>query len=211
MMTRPPRKPLGRPVDPQARAERARMILAAARTCFLRSGFHAASTADISREAGVSVANMYQYFPSKDDLVLALVEEDLESDLAFFADLFRGEGFLACVEAGLTALAAEGRERGALGLRAEIFAEALRNERVRGALARSEAQLIAALEDVVRAAVETGEIRLRDGLGERDLAGLLFVLADGVYSASGLGLPDASDVPGAARAMLRQALSPGPS
>jgi len=208
MITPTPSPRRGRPVDERARAERRARILAAARRRFLASGFHAASTADISREAGVSVANLYQYFPSKEDLVLAMVEDDLQSDLAFFADLFEGAGFLARVEAALAALVAEGRERGALGLRAEIFAEALRNERVRVALARSEARLIAALEAVVRAAADRGEIVLRDGLAARDVAGLLFVLADGVYAASGLDLLDAASAPAAAHAMLRRALIP---
>lgn len=184
------------------------MILAAARRCFLRSGFHAASTADISREAGVSVANMYQYFPSKDDLVLALVEEDLESDLAFFADLFRGEGFLDSVANALGALAEAGEDHAALGLRAEIFAEALRNARVREALARSEGRLAAALQAQVAQAAACGEIALADGVRAADIAALLLALADGVFSAAGLGLLDRARTAGAARALLMRALAP---
>ena len=76
------RRALGRPVNSEARAVRRAQILDGARACFLRKGFHAATTAEISAEAGVSVANLYQYFPAKDDLVQALIEDDLAEDLA---------------------------------------------------------------------------------------------------------------------------------
>lgn len=202
-----PRKRLGRPVDPEARAERARLIRSAARRCFLRSGFHAAGTAEISREAGVSVANMYQYYSSKEDLVLALVEEDLEDDLAFVGSFFSGERFLASVENALRGLAADAGDRGRLGLRAEIFAEALRNERVRTALARSEKRLVAALAERVEAACARNEITLRADVEAEDLAVLLYALADGVYSAVGLGLVDGERFARRARALLVPILS----
>ncbi|WP_372425079.1 TetR/AcrR family transcriptional regulator [Salinarimonas chemoclinalis] len=207
MITPAPTPRRGRPVDERARAERRARILAAARRRFLASGFHAASTADISREAGVSVANLYQYFPSKEDLVLAMVEEDLQSDLAFFAELFEGADFLASVEAALAALAHAGRERRALGLRAEIFAEALRNPRVHEALAASQERLVAALSERVSDARARGEIALADGLEARDVGVLLFALADGVYSAGGLDLLDGATSARRTRHLLARALA----
>ncbi|MGP9818627.1 TetR/AcrR family transcriptional regulator [Salinarimonas sp. NSM] len=209
MITPSPSRRRGRPVDERARAERRAHILAAARRRFLSSGFHGASTADISREAGVSVANLYQYFASKEELVLAMVEEDLQSDLAFFADLFRGADFLACVEAALAALAHAGRERRELGLRAEIFAEALRNPRVHEALATSQERLVAALSERVSAAQARGEIALADGMTARDVGILLFALADGIYSAGGLDLLDGARAARRTRLLLGRALAPG--
>ncbi|WP_052341815.1 TetR/AcrR family transcriptional regulator [Salinarimonas rosea] len=204
-----PRRGPGRPVDPRARAARRTHILASARRCFLARGFHAASTADISREAGVSVANLYQYFPSKEELVLAMVEEDLTGDLAFFAHLFGGaDGFLASVEAAFAALAEAGRARDELGLRAEIFAEALRNPRVHEALARSQEKLLTALAERVAAAVARGEIALADGVAARDVAALLFTLADGVYSAGGLDILDGARAARCTRLLLARALTP---
>lgn len=40
-------------------------VLAGARTVFLRDGFEGASVDDIAREAGVSKATLYSYFPDK--------------------------------------------------------------------------------------------------------------------------------------------------
>ena len=41
------------------------------------------STNRVAEVAGVSIGSLYQYFPSKESLVAALVERMLESDLAF--------------------------------------------------------------------------------------------------------------------------------
>lgn len=51
-------------------------ILAAAIARFGRDGFRATSVADIAREAGVGGTVAYAYFPSKEALFLAAVDED---------------------------------------------------------------------------------------------------------------------------------------
>lgn len=59
-------------------AARRRHILDAARACFARRGFHAASMLDLQAEAGVSAGAIYVYFKGKDDIVLAIAEENIE-------------------------------------------------------------------------------------------------------------------------------------
>src|SRR5437870_12652127 len=49
-------------------------ILAATAHILVREGFDAASTNRIADEAGVSVGSLYQYFPSKQAIVSALLE-----------------------------------------------------------------------------------------------------------------------------------------
>lgn len=51
-------------------------ILAAAIERFGRDGYRATSVADIAREAGVSGTATYAYFPNKEALFLAAVDED---------------------------------------------------------------------------------------------------------------------------------------
>ena len=51
-------------------------ILDSARVLFLDQGFDATSMDAIAREAGVSKATLYVYFDDKDDLLLALVNEE---------------------------------------------------------------------------------------------------------------------------------------
>ena len=54
------------------RQARRAQIVAAARRCFSRDGFHQTSMPDIAKEAGVSVGAPYRYFPSKEEIILEL-------------------------------------------------------------------------------------------------------------------------------------------
>ncbi|HEY6481735.1 MAG TPA: TetR/AcrR family transcriptional regulator [Streptosporangiaceae bacterium] len=59
----------------RARAARREQIVAAGLACFARSGYHAATMADVAAQAGVSKGTPYLYFASKEELFLALHEE----------------------------------------------------------------------------------------------------------------------------------------
>src|SRR3954469_17592337 len=54
-------------------------ILRAAIVRFGRDGYRATSVADIARDAGVSGTAAYAYFPNKEALFLAAVDEDAAS------------------------------------------------------------------------------------------------------------------------------------
>ena len=58
----------------QAQKER---ILAAARSCFVESGFYAASMATIAEMAGMSAGLIYRYFENKNAIILAIIEQQL--------------------------------------------------------------------------------------------------------------------------------------
>ena len=62
-----------RPLRADARRNRDR-IVAAARTAFATSGL-ATQMDDVAREAGVGVGTLYRHFPTKDDLIRALVRD----------------------------------------------------------------------------------------------------------------------------------------
>jgi AcrR family transcriptional regulator len=57
------------------RTDLAPRIVAAAREKFLAQGVDGASLREIAREAGTNIGMVYYYFPTKDDLLLAVVEE----------------------------------------------------------------------------------------------------------------------------------------
>lgn len=71
--------PTRRPAGGSARtgALTRRHVLQAARRLFLEHGFHATTTRGIAREADVSDALLYRYFPSKRDLFDAVIDEGL--------------------------------------------------------------------------------------------------------------------------------------
>lgn len=57
-------------------------VLEGARTVFLRDGFEGASVDDIAREAGVSKATLYSYFPDKRVMFMAVFRNELGRDAA---------------------------------------------------------------------------------------------------------------------------------
>ena len=61
---------------------RRKEILAAAKACFARDGFHATSMRDIYRECGLSPGAVYNHFASKAEIVRALGEVRLRQALA---------------------------------------------------------------------------------------------------------------------------------
>jgi TetR/AcrR family transcriptional repressor of mexJK operon len=51
-------------------------VIEGAKTVFLREGFEGASVDEIARDAGVSKATLYSYFPDKQHLFLAVLETE---------------------------------------------------------------------------------------------------------------------------------------
>jgi len=59
------------------RRQRRAQILDAARGCFLQKGLHPTTMDDIIRAAGLSAGAVYGYFATKDDLILAAIDETM--------------------------------------------------------------------------------------------------------------------------------------
>jgi AcrR family transcriptional regulator len=65
----------------QKTATRAR-ILAAALTLFQRRGFEATTTQAIARSAGIAEGTVFNYFPTKEDIALHFLEQEVEHAIA---------------------------------------------------------------------------------------------------------------------------------
>lgn len=61
------------------RSERRAQLLDAAQAVFVQSGYHAAAMDEIAERAGVSKPVLYQHFPGKLDLYLALLDTHCET------------------------------------------------------------------------------------------------------------------------------------
>lgn len=61
-----------------ARSDRRAQLLAAARSVFVEQGYHAAAMDTIAEVAGISKPVLYQHFPSKLELYLALLTESAD-------------------------------------------------------------------------------------------------------------------------------------
>jgi AcrR family transcriptional regulator len=77
---RPRKRPL------QARSQRTvEVVLRAAAQVFARRGYAGATTNHIAERAGVSVGSLYEYFPSKDAILVALMEAHMREGEAVLA------------------------------------------------------------------------------------------------------------------------------
>jgi AcrR family transcriptional regulator len=114
-----------------ARRER---VIEAARKLFIDKGFHSTGIAQIAKESGIAVGQLYRDFSAKEDIVAAIVDADC---CAFMA----GDSLRAAIENNDAALVrdwlhqfitAEDAEEDVENSRlfAEIVAEAGRNERI---------------------------------------------------------------------------------
>jgi len=63
------------------------LIRSAAILVFAQKGFHKARAEDIAEEAGVAVGTIYNYFQSKDDLLLAIFQQEFDQEMALYASL----------------------------------------------------------------------------------------------------------------------------
>ena len=71
------------------RHERRRQLLDAALEVFVSQGYHAAAMDDIAERAGVSKPVLYQHFPGKLELYLALLDESVGTLLETVGDALR--------------------------------------------------------------------------------------------------------------------------
>src|SRR5512139_939972 len=78
MMPVPSGTQTGRPVR-LPRPARRQQLLAAAQEVFVAHGYHAAAMDDIAERAGVSKPVLYQHFPGKLELYLALLDKHCEA------------------------------------------------------------------------------------------------------------------------------------
>jgi AcrR family transcriptional regulator len=62
-------------LKPQEVEHRRQEIIEAARSCFLRNGFHQTTTDEICHEAAITPGGLYHYFDSKDDIISAVIKD----------------------------------------------------------------------------------------------------------------------------------------
>ncbi len=138
-------------------------LLRAARTVFLRRGFHAASLDEIADEAGYTKGAVYSNFAGKDDLFLALLDEHYDRRIGAYVELMLEEPtFDAAIEAvGRFMAAADERDPDWLPTLAEFVAHAARDESLRREYVRVRERFLLAIAEVIAALVDRHGLALR--------------------------------------------------
>ncbi|XVQ08738.1 TetR/AcrR family transcriptional regulator [Spirillospora sp. CA-255316] len=141
---------ISEPTVAEHRARQLRTLLDAARTLVAEEGIEALSLAALARRVGLSRPGLYEYFRSRDDLVAAIVEEELprwaalvEGSLDASADLpGKVESYVRTQLEVMT----DGRHAAAVALVEHALAEPAR-ERIRDGHAQLLRPLTAALAE----------------------------------------------------------------
>ena len=117
-----------RPTKAERDERRRNEIVTAARQCVVRHGFHAASMAQVAQAAGMSVGQIYRYFPSKEAIVHAIVERIVSHRLAWIASTGHKPDLAVLLATRMLVDEVDDRDDRALLL--EVTAEATRNPAV---------------------------------------------------------------------------------
>lgn len=117
-------------VKPERKAARRAQILDAARARFARDGFHRTTLQEVFASAGLSAGCVYNYFKSKDELILAIADgrhrQEQKVLSAGVAEANPADGMLRIVEHFVDEyLRPQGKERRQIAI--QTWAEALRS------------------------------------------------------------------------------------
>ncbi len=151
---------------------RARQLVDAARVLAAESGSSVVTVADVAARAGVSLRSFYRHFSGRDDLLLALIEEEARLGAALLAQAL--EEVASPVERlrryviELSGFVVTGSGYASLLIREHLQLADRRADELRVALA----PLVDLLEAELTAAAEAGDIRATD----RDDAITVFAL-----------------------------------
>jgi AcrR family transcriptional regulator len=163
-------------VTSEYRAQRRAHIVAAARRCFVRDGFHASSMQDLVGEAGMSSGAVYRYFASKDAVIEAIAAENLDQVVTVLAGAI-GEGASpqSAIAAVLKFVTDRHGEDGFAAIAVLVWSEALRNPALAAYLRNALATALVTLSVETHAAPDGGVDGIRT---EEDAHGDPTALAD---------------------------------
>jgi AcrR family transcriptional regulator len=144
-------KPRKTPKQFRAQETQQRFVDAAARV-FARHGYSAGTTNRIAAEAGASVGSLYQYFPNKDAILVALVRQHVADGTALLGAKLASSGELPLRERlGVFVEAVLANHTGNARLHQVLFEEAPRPPELLEELHAMEAATITAAEAMIRA------------------------------------------------------------
>lgn len=165
-------------IRPETRVERRQVLLDAAWRCAAVRGFRDLTVDDVCAEAGVSKGAFYGYFGQKQELLLALLEDDaltLDRELERITE--SSTSSVERVRRFAQVMLARGEDQARVQVRADLWSELLTDELVRSRLAESMRRRRELVRSWVQDGVRGGELA---EIPENALASILLALADGL-------------------------------
>jgi AcrR family transcriptional regulator len=141
------------------RRERERLIMQSAEEIVLEKGLHSVSMDEIAARVGISKGTLYLHFAKKEDLFLALLEQELHACLAILLDITAVDD--TDVSAKLESIIRRIYQE-LLGKRFQLFYELYNGVDLQSLLARKRKQAMTIFVEIssrVRALLENGKAR----------------------------------------------------
>jgi AcrR family transcriptional regulator len=185
-------------ITPRAREERRRVFIEAAWRVAAAKGYRNWTVDDVCDEAGLSKGAFYGYYEGKEDLLLALLEEDASWRRTSIEDLSRHDLSGAERLGGfIRNMLGEGEDQGRAQVRADLWAEMVTNETVRERFVATVHQRRKLLQQWIETAIASGELV---EVPAKAMASIVLALSDG------LALHRAIDPTGLRWSNIRKAL-----
>jgi AcrR family transcriptional regulator len=153
-----------RRTDPERAQSRRNQVLQAAAVCFARSGFHGASMAEISKEAGMSAGHIYNYFDSKEAIVMAFVDLEAEHVTAQLRELESRDDPLQSMIEEAPRHIDENLDPQYFQLPMEMFAEAARNPKIAEAVRAADQAAMDRFRPIIKRERERRNLAVDDAL-----------------------------------------------
>jgi AcrR family transcriptional regulator len=171
-------------LSPATKVERRRQLIDAAWRCLAERGFQSLTVDDVCSQAGVSKGSFYVYFEQKQDLLLALVDDEAaEMDDVMQALEHGGSTSVDRLRRFVRAMLEHGDDPARLQVRADLLAEMSSDTAVRErwtAVVRSRRE---ALKRWIDEGVSAGELST---IPANAFAAILLALGDGLLIHAGL-------------------------
>lgn len=165
-------------LKPETRVARRQDLIESAWRCAARSGFRDMTVDDVCAEAGVSKGAFYGYFGQKDELLIALLDDDAEALDRKLAQIAKSDsGTVERLRRFTRVVLQHGSDPGRVQVRADLWAELLTVEPVRDRFARATERRRALVRGWIEDGVAGGELA---EIPANALASILLALADGL-------------------------------
>ncbi|EMI5491560.1 TetR/AcrR family transcriptional regulator [Providencia stuartii] len=154
-----------------------KQIIDAAISCFIEKGFHATSTAEICKAAGMSPGNLFHYYPTKYAIIEAIAIEDQLYFEQILNSVEEASSSIESVILMMTRLIELYNDPDYARISIEIFAEASRNPEINRIFVENDKKLRDKLTALIIEGRNKGEIDLQ--LHPENTASWLMTTADG--------------------------------
>ncbi|HET6338105.1 MAG TPA: TetR/AcrR family transcriptional regulator [Polyangiales bacterium] len=169
--------------------DRRQHILAAAARCFEREGFHRTTIADVRREAKVSTGAVYTYFPNKESIIQAMLEDAQAARRAVLRQSVRGpDGAVPAMHVLLQWVASVFTPEGLHVARVDmnLWSESVRNPAVARLAKAAVREATRAVTDVISA--QASNVQLPRGVDSNDVAAILVSILLGLEVQAAVGI-----------------------